>query len=76
MREQHHTVADDRVCRSKRRRIVENKERDWTKRAENHGRDRETHQNCKRSLLEGKAGTEKLGKHSIDRAVADASQKN
>ena len=61
---------------TKRRRIVENEERDWAERAENHGRDRETHQNCERGLPEGKAGTEKLRKHSIYRAVADASQKN
>src|SRR5438874_1832960 len=43
MREQYHAVADDRVCRSKQRRVVENKERDRTERAENHGRNRETH---------------------------------
>ena len=76
MRQQHHTVAEDRVCRSKRRRIVENEERDWAERAENHGCNRETHQNCERGLPEGKAGTKKLRKHSVDRAVADASQKN
>jgi len=33
MRQQHHTVAEDRVCRSKRRRIVENEERDRAERA-------------------------------------------
>src|SRR5438477_13080922 len=76
MREQYHAVSDDRVCRSKRRRIVENKERDRTERAENQGRDRETHQNCERSLLEGKAGTEKLRKDSVERTVPDASQKD
>jgi len=76
MRQQHHTVAEDRACRSKRRRIVENEERDRAERAENHRCNRETHQNCERGLPEGKAGSKKLRKHAVDRAVADASQKN
>ena len=70
MGEKHHAVADDRVCRFKRRRMVEDEKRDRAESSENHGGNSETHQYCERGLFERKARPENLRKHSVHRAIA------
>src|SRR5580765_7215876 len=76
MRHQHDAVPQNCAFGVQRRRIKPHKKRERRETRQNYRRNCEAHQDCDRCLPEGLSRSENLRKHSIDRAVAKACEKN
>src|SRR5258705_1321867 len=76
MRQQHDAVPQNRVFGFQRRRIKPDEKRERRETRQNYRRNCEAHQDRDRGLPERQSRPEDLRQHSIDRAVAEACEKN